>query len=102
MLADEGEREQQQLLPMEAEYDECYAISRKLTGTTEAEILAYHCRFGHRNMRDICSMMGIPCPARLPLCLSCIANGSKRQALIGQHGPIHDGIRPGYAWCWDH
>ena len=87
---------------MAAEYDECYAISRK--GTTETEILAYHCRFGHRNMRDICSLMGIPCPARLPICLSCIANKSKRQALTGHHGPIHDGIdiRPGCAWAWDH
>jgi hypothetical protein len=56
---------------------------------------------GHRNYKDVAAMLGMPAPAIAPKCLVCLAANSKCSPLTGSDG-IHDGIRPGYAWGWDH
>jgi hypothetical protein len=94
----EGDAEQHALLPLTDDYDKCYSTSKLQTSD---ELQIWHERLGHRNYRDVAAMMGIPLPAKLPLCISCIKGKSKRQPLTGSDG-LHEGIRPGYAWAWDH
>ena len=94
----EGDAEQHALLPLTDDYDKCYSTSKLQTSD---ELQVWHERLGHRNFRDVAAMMGIPLPAKLPVCISCIKGKSKRQPLTGSAG-LHEAIRPGYAWAWDH
>ena len=65
-------------------------------------ILSWHERFGHRDIRDVCAILGVPVPTRMPQCIGCIKGKHKRRALRGGDGPIHEAPRPGYAFAWDH
>ena len=62
----------------------------------------WHERLGHRNYKDVAAILGMPLPTDLPNCVACIEGKSKRRPLTGGAGPVHDGIRPGYAFGWDH
>jgi hypothetical protein len=95
---EEGDAEQHALLALTDDYDKCYSTSKLRTSD---ELQVWHERLGHRNYKDVAAMMGIPLPAKLPTCISCIKGKSKRQPLTGSDG-LHEGIRPGYAWVWDH
>ena len=53
--------------------------SRDERGT--AALLQWHERLGHRNFRDVSSATGIPLPAKLPTCVTCIQAKSKRHPL---------------------
>jgi hypothetical protein len=94
----EGDAEQHALLALTDDFDECYSTSKLRTSD---ELQVWHERLGHRNYKDVAAMIGIPLPTKLPPCISCIKGKSKRQPLTGSDG-LHEGIRPGYAWVWDH
>ena len=102
---EEGEDEARALLPLSDEHDKCYSTSQGKPPSSKESINAFalaHRRFGHRNYRDTAEMEGIPIPTGMPACIDCIKGKSKRRPLTGGGEPIHDGIRPGYAWVWDH
>jgi hypothetical protein len=77
----EGDAEQHALLPLTEDYDKCYRSSKLQTSD---ELQLWHERLGHRNFRDVAAMMGIPLPAKLPPCISCIKGKSKRQPLTAR------------------
>lgn len=64
-------------------------------------LLLWHRKYGHRNFRDICTLLGIPEPLKLPLCTTCIQAKSKRHPLGRRDTPLYDAPRPGYAWACD-
>ena len=80
--------------------EECFIATSKLAA--DAALLMWHRRLGHRNFRDVADLLGIPLPAKLPSCLACVKSKSKRHILTGRDGPVHEAIRPGYAYGWDH
>ena len=97
-----GEDERRALLPISSQYEACYATRSAGDVKTQTAILRrWHERLGHRNYKDVAAMLGMPAPAIAPKCLVCLAANSKCSPLTGSDG-IHDGIRPGYAWGWDH
>jgi histone deacetylase 1/2 len=98
-----AEDELQSLLPVrKPEAEACHATQSAGDVKTQASMLRlWHERLGHRNHKDVAALLGLPAPAQAPKCLVCLAANSKRSALTGSEG-IHDGIRPGYAWSWDH
>jgi hypothetical protein len=109
MIMRDGEREQQRLLPLQEEYEACYQITNKLPtrkALNHAQqhelLLLWHERLGHRNMKDVAELIGLPQQSKWPQCISCIKGKSKRQALTGQTGMLHEAPRPGYAFSWDH
>ena len=65
------------------------------------ELLLWHRKYGHRNFKDVCTMLGIPVPAKLPVCTTCIQAKSKRHPLRRRDTPLYDAPRPGYAWSCD-
>ena len=69
---------------------------------SDAELLNEHRRLAHRNFPDVCSVLGIPVPAKLPVCLDCIRSKSKRFPLSARDTPLYDAPRPDYAWACDH
>ena len=109
MIMRDGEREQQRLLPLQEEYEACYRITNKLptrkalTHVQQHELLLlWHERLGHRNMKDVAELIGLPQQSEWPQCVSCIKGKSKRQALTRQTGMLHEAPPPGYAFSWDH
>jgi hypothetical protein len=101
LQADEGEREQQALLPIAAEYDECYRVAACDKGNALELLQLWHKRLGHRNFKEVAHLLQIPLPANLPVCISCVKGKSRRRPLTGNSG-LHDAPRPGYATWWDH
>ena len=69
---------------------------------SDAELLNEHRRLAHRNFVDVCSVLGIPVPAKLPVCLDCIKGKSKRFPISTRDTPLYDAPRPGYGWACDH
>ena len=101
----EGELENQALLPLLEEFEKCYStlLDECYSSTDVVEQLqVWHRRLGHLNYRDVAALLLMKVPPRMPPCLSCLKGKSKRRALTGGGESIHDGIRPGYAWAWDH
>ena len=80
--------------------DTCFATKTSLAAIDA--LLHWHYRMGHRNFRDVAELLGIPLPTKLPLCLSCLRAKSKRTRLRKRVDPIHEPIRPGYGFAWDH
>ena len=101
LTADVGERECEALLPIWSKnFERCYA-ARPQTDVVK-QIQLWHKRKGHENNKEVASSLQMALPANMPPCLSCLKAKSKRQPLTGGGDPIHDGIRPGYAWACDH
>ena len=88
-------------LPAET-LEACFKITSRIAA--EAALLLWHKRLGHRNFKDVADLLGIPLPTKLPSCVACIKSKSKRHALTGpgMDGPVHEAIRPNYAYAWDH
>ena len=66
------------------------------------EYLKEHIKLGHRNSRDVATIVGRKLPKNLPACTICLQANSKRHPLSKRDWPIHEAPRPGYAWAWDH
>ena len=87
---------------MAEHYDSVYALMASANPKTQlAQLKLWHERLGHANFTKVASILGFPAPSPPPACLTCMAAKSKRRPLTGSSG-IHEGIRPGYAWAWDH
>lgn len=80
--------------------EKCYKITSRMAA--EAGLLLWHKRLAHRNFKDVADMLGITLPTKLPSCVACIKGKSKRHALTGSDAPVHEAVRPGYAYGWDH
>ena len=76
-------------------------VARSLSMSAD-ELLLWHYRYGHRNMIDVCAMLGIPVPKKLPLCIVCVRAKSTRHPLGRRAEPLYDAPRPGYAWVCDY
>ena len=101
---EEGELESHKLLPFQQAYEQAYKTRAFANSQVPSSaILLWHKRFSHRSMKKVCDELGIPYPGKdkLPICNTCLKCKSRRQPLTGSDG-LQDGIRPGYAWAWDH
>jgi len=97
---EEGEVESLALLPLQDQIDSCY--SSRISTDVVKQLQAWHLRLGHLNFKDVADLMLVKLPPNMPPCLSCVKGKSRRRPLTGGGEAIHDGIRPGYAWAWDH
>ena len=97
---EEGELESQALLPLQEQFERCY--STRISTNVVEQLQAWHLRMGHLNYKDVADLMLMKLPPNMPPCLSCLKGKSKRRPLTGGGEAIHDGIRAGYAWAWDH
>ena len=77
-------------------------LSKSARLSSADALLHWHQRLGHRNFKEVASLLGVPLPTSLPVCVSCIKGKSRRQPLPARSDPIHEPIRPGYAFQWDH
>jgi len=68
---------------------------------SQDELLLWHRKMGHRNYKDVCTLLGIPLPAKLPVCTTCILSKSKRHPLGRRSTPLYEAPRPGYSWSCD-
>ena len=98
-LPEDGE-ESLKLLPFDDLFDFSF-VNR--THTLKAdEWLTWHKRLGHRNWKDVSTMLGLPLPDKLPLCTDCIMGKSTRHPLGERMVPVWEAPRPGYAFSCDH
>ena len=56
------------------------------TYTANSELLAWHCRLGHRNMQDVAALLGLPRPTRNVFCEACVRCKSTRFPLTARSG----------------
>ena len=97
---EEGERELQALFPLLHDFESCHAT--RASKDAVQLVLLWHKRLGHPHYKLVADVLGIPLPSDMPKCISCLKSKSKRRPLTGGGEALHDGIRTGYAWGWDH
>ena len=90
----QAEAEARRLLPYQADIDAAYATRPE---AAYEDLQLWHEILGHRNYKDVATMLGIALPTKLPQCITCLRAKSKRHALGKRAWPLHDAPRPGYA-----
>ena len=61
-------------------------VARSQTISSD-DLLIQHRKHGHRNYEDVCRLLGIPLPTKLPVCTTCIQAKSKRHPLRRRDTP---------------
>ena len=99
----EVEREDRTLSPFFGDMKSSFKTQGSKNTEDNVELLMlWHQKLGHRNLRDVSTIIGVPLPSHVPQCVTCIEAKSKRHPLTSRSWPMHDAPRVGYAFAWDH